>query len=146
MSYTVRAKQSIIKQTLIFVPVCLFSCLMLDGWFSAVNAIFAIFSLCLFFIYDHSVILTIDGYGIKYISKDKEINVSWENVRKIKYRVKGRFDHELIIMQSKSPSEIHLSLENLYFDYIPIRFVRKIKQYSERDDILEYNKYQVFLW
>lgn len=146
MSYTVRAKQSIIKQTLFFVPVCLFSCLMLDGWFSAVNAIFAIFSLCLFFIYDHSVILTIDGYGIKYISKEKEINVSWENVKKIKYRVKGRFDHELIIMQSKSPSEIHLSLKDLYFDYIPIRFVGKIKQYSERDDILEYNKYQVFLW
>jgi hypothetical protein len=118
---------------------------MSDGWVSAVNAISAILLLCSLFIYDHSVILTIDEYGIKYISKEKEINVSWENVRKIKYRVKGRFDHELIIMQSKSPSEIHLSLDNLYFDYIPIRFVRKIKQYSERDDILEYNKCQVFL-
>lgn len=145
MSYIVKAKQSIVKQMLIFMPVFLFLCLMSDGWFSAVNAVSAILLLCSLFIYDHSVILTIDEYGIKYSSKDKEINVSWENVRKIKYRVKGRFDHELIIMQSKSPSEIHLSLKNLDFDYIPIRFVRKIKQYSERDDILEYNKYQVFL-
>jgi len=46
---------------------------MSDGWFSAVNAIFAILSLCLFFIHDHSIILTIDEYGIKYSSKDKEI-------------------------------------------------------------------------
>lgn len=145
MSYIVRAKQSIIKQTLIFMSVTLFLCLMSDGWFSAVNAIFAILSFCLFFIHDHSIILTIDEYGIKYSSKDKEINVSWENVRKIKYRVKGRFEHELIILSSQSSKEIILSLDSLYFDYIPIRLVREIKRFSKRNDIIEYNKYQVFL-
>ena len=145
MSYIVRAKQSIIKQTLIFMSVTLFLCLMSDGWFSAVNAIFAILSLCLFFIHDHSIILTIDEYGIKYISKDKEINVSWENVRKIKYRVKSRFEHELIILSSQSSKEMILSLDSLYFDYIPIRLVREIKRFIKRNDILEYNKYQVFL-
>ena len=145
MSYIVRAKQSIIKQTLIFMSVTLFLCLMSDGWFSAVNAIFSILSLCIFFIHDHSIILTIDEYGIKYISKDKEINVSWENVRKIKYRVKRRFEHELIILSSQSSKEMILSLDSLYFDYIPIRLVREIKRFSKRNDILEYNKYQVFL-
>ena len=98
-----------------------------------------------FFIHDHSIILTIDEYGIKYISKDKEINVSWENVRKIKYRVKSRFEHELIILSSQSSKEMILSLDSLYFDYIPIRLVREIKRFSKRNDILEYNKYQVFL-
>lgn len=145
MSYIVKAKHSIVKQMLIFMPVCLFLCLMSDGWFSAVNAVSAILLLCSLFIYDHSVILTIDEYGIKYISKDKEINVSWENVRKIKYRVKSRFEHELIILSSQSSKEMILSLDSLYFDYIPIRLVREIKRFSKRNDILEYNKYQVFL-
>ena len=143
MSYIVKAKQSIVKQMLICMSVCLFLCLMSDGWFSAVNAVFAILSLCFLFIYDHSVILTIDEYGIKYSSKDKEINVSWENVKKIKYRVKARFEHELIILSSQSSKEIILYLDSLYFDYIPIRLVRKIKRFSKRNDIIEYNKYKV---
>lgn len=73
------------------------------------------------------------------------MNVSWENVRKIKYRVKSRFEHELIILSSQSSKEMILSLDSLYFDYIPIRLVREIKRFSKRNDILEYNKYQVFL-
>ena len=92
-----------------------------------------------------NVIRPVREYGIKYISKDKEINVSWENVRKIKYRVKRRFEHELIILSSQSSKEMILSLDSLYFDYIPIRLVREIKRFSKRNDILEYNKYQVFL-
>ena len=143
MSYIVKAKQSIVKQMLICMSVCLFLCLMSDGWFSAVNAVFAILSLCFLFIYDHSVILTIDEYGIKYSSKDKEINVYWENIKKIKYRVKTRFEHELIILSSQSSKEIVLYLDSLYFDYIPIRLVRKIKRFSKRNDIIEYNKYKV---
>jgi hypothetical protein len=118
---------------------------MSDGWVSAVNAISAILLLCSLFIYDHSVILTIDEYGIKYSSKDKEINVSCENIKKIKYRVKTRFEHELIILSSQSSKEIILYLDSLCFDYIPIRLVREIKRFSKRNDILEYNKYQVLL-
>jgi hypothetical protein len=91
---------------------------------------------------DFSTELTICENGINYSSKQKKIAIEWKDISRIRYNV-GRCP-EMIIYLNKQHKRETLSLYDLKANFLSFRLIKALKKYSKKDDIVLYNKYNIY--
>lgn len=89
---------------------------------------------------DFSTELTICENGINYSSKQEKIAIEWKDISRIRYNA-GRCP-EMIIYLNKQHKRETLSLYDLNF--LSFRLIKALKKYSKKDDIVLYNKYNIY--
>lgn len=91
---------------------------------------------------DFSTELTICENGINYSSKQEKIAIEWKDISRIRYNA-GRCP-EMIIYLNKQHKRETLSLYDLKANFLSFRLIKALKKYSKKDDIVLYNKYNIY--
>ncbi len=91
---------------------------------------------------DFSTKLTICENGINYSSKQEKIAIEWKDISRIRYNA-GRCP-EMIIYLNKQHKRETLSLYDLKANFLSFRLIKALKKYSKKDDIVLYNKYNIY--
>lgn len=91
---------------------------------------------------DFSTELTICENGINYSSKQEKIAIEWKDISRIRYNA-GRCP-EMIIYLNKQHKRETLSLYDLNANFLSFRLIKALKKYSKKDDIVLYNKYNIY--
>ena len=91
---------------------------------------------------DFSTELTICENGINYSSKQEKIAIEWKDISRIRYNA-GRCP-EMIIYLNKQHKRETLSLYDLKANFLSFRLIKAMKKYSKKDDIVLYNKYNIY--
>ncbi len=91
---------------------------------------------------DFSTELTICENGINYSSKQEKIAIEWKDISRIRYNA-GRCP-EMIIYLNKQHKRETLSLYDLKDNFLSFRLIKALKKYSKKDDIVLYNKYNIY--
>ena len=92
---------------------------------------------------DFSTELTICENGINYSSKQEKIAIEWKDISRIRYNA-GRCP-EMIIYLNKQHKRVTLSLYDLNANFLSFRLIKALKKYSKKDDIVLYNKYNIYI-
>ncbi len=91
---------------------------------------------------DFSTELTICENGINYSSKQEKIAIEWKDISRIRYNA-GRCP-EMIIYLNKQHKRETLALYDLKANFLSFRLIKALKKYSKKDDIVLYNKYNIY--
>ena len=75
--------------------------------------------------------LTICENGINYSSKQEKIAIEWKDISRIRYNA-GRCP------------EMIISLYDIKANFLSFRLIKALKKYSKKDDIVLYNKYNIY--